>query len=122
MRRSRRLAVGLLAASLGPAAAATPAPTVSPARPFAVEGVFQTADRPPARDLSGIACKPAPEGAAQHLCLVVNDRDRFAQIATLTAAGSPPARRSCSSALDPPRRWSACPRKGWPARRAKPGS
>jgi Protein of unknown function (DUF3616) len=90
MRRSRRLAVGLLAASLGSAAADTPAPTVSPARPFAVESVFQTADRPPARDLSGIACKPAPEGAAQRLCLVVNDRDRFAQIATLTNGGITP--------------------------------
>src|SRR3954471_18970826 len=90
MRRSRHLAVGLLAASLGSAAADTPAPTVSPARPFALEGVFQTADRPPARDLSGIACKPAPEGVAQRLCLVVNDRDRFAQIATLTNGGITP--------------------------------
>src|SRR4029079_15903223 len=66
------------------AAADTPAPAVSPARPFAVEDVFQTAGPPPAQDLSGIACKPAPEEAAQRLCLVVNDRDRFAQIATLT--------------------------------------
>ena len=90
MRRLRGLLAGLLAASLGSAAAEAPAPTVSPVqttgtprRAFAVEGTFQTADHPPARDLSGIACKPAPEGAAQRLCLVVNDRERFAQIATL---------------------------------------
>jgi len=65
------------------AAADTPAPAISPVRPFWVEGIFQTAERPPARDLSGIACKPAPDGTAPRLCLVVNDSDRFAQVATL---------------------------------------
>ena len=90
MRRSRGLAAGFLAASLGSAAAEPPAPPVSPVgaavtplRAYAVEGVFQTAERPPARDLSGIACKPAPEGAAQRLCVLINDSDRFAQVATL---------------------------------------
>ena len=124
MCRLRGLTAGLLAASLGSAAAEAPAPTVSPVqttvlprRAFAVEGAFQTADRPPARDLSGIACKPAPEGAAQRLCLVVNDRERFAQIATLvegriipgptvamvgdqpsgTTIGAPPQRMACSA-------------------------
>ena len=38
-----------------------------------IEGVFHR--RRPARDLSGIVCKPALEGAAQRFCLVVNDRD-----------------------------------------------
>src|SRR4051812_23074573 len=68
MRRSHSLLAGLFAASLGSAAAEAPAPTVSrvqatvaPHRAFAVEGAFQTADRPPARDLSGIACNPALE-------------------------------------------------------------
>ena len=83
MGRLHGLAAGCLAASLVSAAADTPAPAISPVRPFWVEGVFQTAERPPARDLSGIACKPAPDGTAPRLCLVVNDSDRFAQVATL---------------------------------------
>src|SRR3954469_15160622 len=83
MGRLHGLAAGCLAASLVSAAADTPAPAISPVRPFWVEGVFQTAERPPARDLSGIACKPAPDGTAPRLCLVVNDSDRFAQVAIL---------------------------------------
>ena len=57
---------------------------LAPVRAITVEGTFETDDgTPPARDISGIACRPAPDGAAQRLCVVVNDGDRFAQLATI---------------------------------------
>ena len=57
---------------------------LAPVRAITVEGTFETDDgTPPARDLSGIACRPAPNASAQRLCLVVNDADRFAQLATI---------------------------------------
>jgi len=57
---------------------------LAPVGVVTIEGAFYTDDgTPPARDISGIACRPAPNESAQRLCLVVNDADRFAQLATI---------------------------------------
>ena len=47
---------------------------LAPVRSFTVEGTFETHDgMPPARDLSGIACRPTSDGLAGRVCLVINE-------------------------------------------------
>src|SRR3954463_1326886 len=59
-------------------------PRLAPIRAVTIEGTFYTDDgTPPARDISGIACRPPPNASAQRLCVVVNDGDRFAQLTTI---------------------------------------
>lgn len=82
--RAAILAASLLAQSWSAPAQTLDAPRLRPTGAVTVEGVFHTEDgAPPARDISGIACKP-PDNSARRLCLVVNDQDRFAQLATMS--------------------------------------
>jgi hypothetical protein len=85
MHRECLFAATFFVAGLGsPWAETTASLRLAPVRAITVEGTFETDDGiPPARDISGIACRPAPNGSAQRLCLVVNDGDRFAQFATI---------------------------------------
>ena len=85
MHRGCLFAATFFVAGLGsPWAETTASLRLAPVRAITVEGTFETDDgTPPARDLSGIACRPAPNASAQRLCLVVNDGDRFAQFATI---------------------------------------
>jgi hypothetical protein len=85
MHREYLFAATFFVAGLGsPWAETTASLRLAPVRAITVEGTFETDDgTPPARDISGNACRPAPDGSAPLLCLVVNDGDRFAQFATV---------------------------------------